>query len=204
MDRVQKNPSTRDQLQLKQNYAETLRVLGLEAAKFSPQLLEIKCVGNQFHIHGTTTLRPEQAAPGMRKQPLGKIRVSRGSKTGDRPKTPGAVQTFDLVFTSEELTKLNRKLSYNREWREERKPGGKAADIYLLSELLRTIGIDLDAQENRLLKLTKNVHSISVLLQDRKGVTITRDYSAFSLHKKQQEVLPERSKPVADPWKDVK
>lgn len=167
------------------HWARSLRVIGQEISKFTPIFLEIELRGNIFVVQGTYVVRERDVAPSAVRNVLKSwLKLLEKYPEEDAGRTP--LRRFEIRYTPEDIRRLDEK------WAGMRGKGGKTPDIYSYSELLRTIGRQLDSDESQLLKITKEDRSFIVRFRDAEGNVKSHECSLLALYKKQQDMISQR------------
>jgi hypothetical protein len=142
------------------NYGKALRVIGQDLAELFPRVLEIETDGTNFEARGESHPNPFEAIKESRVKKAWNKLLMKDATTGRQPAPP---PSFARTYGAEEIERLDR---LNQA---ERSGTFRKADIYSLSERLRTMGAIVDSRNGRLKHLHKEADRLVVEYWDQQG-----------------------------------
>jgi hypothetical protein len=178
-----------------QHWARSLRVIGQDISKFKPGFLEIELTGDTFVARGSSVERDPNPCPSSLRNVLSsclKLLEKNPKKDSDQ----SSLRPFSLRYTPQDIDKLDE------EWARRRGTADKNPDLYSLPELLRTVGRYIDSEEGELLKVAKEMGTLTLHFQDRNGHAERRECSIMERYKRQQDIISKRrTLEIKDIWK---
>jgi hypothetical protein len=173
------------------NYGKALRVIGQDLAELFPRVLEIETDGVNFEARGESHPNPFEAIKESVVKKAWNRLFKKDSGAGVPPPTPAS---FARSYGPEEIDRLDR-LS-----QAERSGTFRKADIYSLSERLRTMGAIVDSRNGRLKHLHKEADRLVVEYWDQQGQLQSAKLTTVILYRHHQQFGLQRQNAPLELW----
>jgi tetratricopeptide (TPR) repeat protein len=162
----------------KQDYARVLRSIGQDLEELRPEYVEIKQKGKDFIARGRCRASSLDVKTDARSSPLierlWERMLQRDSKAAS-PKAQERTVPFVRRYSPHDNDRLDQSKHAHR-------TGLFATpDIHGLGEMLRTIGRLIDAEGGRLIKLSRDLQTVTFEYRDAQGVRRKKQLSSLQL-----------------------
>lgn len=165
--------------------SRALRAIGQDLAELFPERVEIEPLDEDFVVRGQCAKsRLEAKAPKPERMSFKEL-LTRDITL--RPQeTKSASVPFTRAYTPEDIARLDE-AGISR-----RSSVKKMPDIRDLGETLRTVGRLIEAEQGRLIRISKDLHRVSFEYVNGGGATCKQDISSMDLYKLQKRYYENR------------
>lgn len=193
LDRPQAGPtSPPDPVLATANYGRALRVIGQDLAVLFPRVLDVETDGIDFKAHGECHPNPFEAVKESFLNRIWRRMFHKSPEAPTQPPPPAAC--FARNYDAAEIERLDRLNSAQRE------ENSRRADVYSLSERLRTMGAIVDKKNGRLKRLHKEADRLFVEYWDQKGELQSAKLTTVIFYRNQQRFGRQRHNAPAELW----
>jgi len=183
-------------------YDRALRAIGQDLADLFPQQLEIEYHEDCFEVRvRCDRKRAEKKRPQAQKSGLRDVFHKLATYELGKPSTgnlseEAEITTFEQTYKPDDISRLDERGLRHR------MQADKIPDIRNLGETLRTIGMIIDADEGRLIKVFRDLNHIAFEYMDKGGATRKKEMTHAELYKLQQQDYQKRGiSEIVDLWK---
>jgi len=145
------------------DYAQPLRAIGQALETLQMENFAVEPEGEDFVVRGAVAARAGAAQAGETEERSLHFSRERGGDSKASEAAPSAAAQFDLCYTLKDVDRLDQSGRTRRG-----NTGGSAAPG--LSQLLRTIGTYLDEKPARLVKISKQGESLTIVYETFSGI----------------------------------
>jgi len=161
----------------KQYYARALRAIGQDLEELRPEYVEIKQRGKDFIARGRCPASTLDGRPDVRSPLIQRLweKMLHRDPNAASPKGQEPTVPFVRRYSPEDIDRLDESKHANR--------NGLVAtpDIHSLGEMLRTIGRLIDAEGGRLIKLSRDLQTVTFEYRDPQGASAKKQLSNLQL-----------------------
>jgi len=173
------------------DYAQPLRAIGQALETLKMENFAVEPEGEDFVVRGAVAARAGASQAGETEERSLRFSRERGGDSQAAEVAPSAVPAaaaqFDLYYTLKDVDRLDQSGRTRRG-----NTGGGAAPG--LSQLLRTIGTYLDEKPARLVKISKQGDSLTVVYETFSGITFEEKLALGDLRDLEAEMSLKRGK----------
>ncbi len=175
-------------------YARALRGIGRDIADRFPDDLEIEVIGATYKARYHARTNTAQANKDIKVGVLQKLFNRSQNQSTKLGSSHSTLVPEVRIYTPESIDAI-----YDSQIASRKSTGGNP-DIHNLAERLRTIGRVVELTQGKLIRVTKNAHSISFQYSDSSGQVHTEELTNQNVFRLQQEYNSKRQN-QNDEWK---
>ena len=161
----------------KQYYARALRAIGQDLEELRPEYVEIKQKGKDFIVQGRCRASSLDGKTDVRSPLIKRLweKTFRRDSNVASPKAQEETVPFVRKYSPHDIDRLDQSKQAQRT--------GLVAtpDIHSLGEMLRTIGRLIDAEGGRLIKLFRDLQTVTFEYRDAQGAREKKQLSSLQL-----------------------
>ena len=165
--------------------SRALRAIGQDLTELYPEQVEIEPLDEDFVVHGhCAKSRLEARAPKPERMSIKEL-LTRDITLRPQESKSASVP-FTRAYDPEDIARLDE-AGISR-----RSGVKKIPDIRNLGETLRTVGRLIEAEQGRMIRISKDVHRVSFEYVNGEGATCKQDISSMDLYKLQKRYYENR------------